>query len=49
MGQPEGRRLLGRPRHRREDNTIMALQEVEWGHGLAQNSGRRRAVAYVVT
>jgi hypothetical protein len=29
--RPEGRRPLGRPRHRWEDNIKMYLQEVEWG------------------
>jgi len=29
--QPEGKRLLGRPRHRWEDNIKMDLQEVECG------------------
>jgi hypothetical protein len=31
MGKPEGRRLLGRPRRRREDNIKIDLQEVGWG------------------
>ena len=31
MGKPEGRRPLGRPRHRWEDNIKMDLQEVGWG------------------
>jgi hypothetical protein len=30
----EGRRPLGRPRRRWEDNIKMDLQEVGWGHGL---------------
>jgi hypothetical protein len=30
VGRPEGRRPLGRPRHRWEDNIKMDLQEVEW-------------------
>jgi hypothetical protein len=30
-GRPEGRRLLGRPRHRWEDNIKVDLQEVGWG------------------
>jgi len=34
VGKPEGERLLGRPRHRGEDNIKMNLQEVGWGHGL---------------
>jgi hypothetical protein len=29
--RPEGRRPLGRPRHRWEDNIKMDLQEVGWG------------------
>jgi hypothetical protein len=31
VGRPEGRRPLGRPRHRWEDNIKMDLQEVTWG------------------
>jgi hypothetical protein len=36
MGRPEGRRPLGRPRHKWEDNIKMDLQEAGWGvgHGL---------------
>jgi len=34
VGKPEGRRLLGRPRRRWEDNIEIDLQEVGWGHGL---------------
>jgi hypothetical protein len=34
VGRPEGRRPLGRPRRRWEDNIKMDLQEVEWAHGL---------------
>jgi hypothetical protein len=34
VGRPEGRRPLGRPRRRWEDNIKMDLQEVGWGHGL---------------
>jgi hypothetical protein len=30
VGRPEGRRPLGRPRHRWEDNINMYLQEVGW-------------------
>jgi hypothetical protein len=33
--RPERRRTLGRPRHRRENDIKMDLQEVGWGeHGL---------------
>jgi hypothetical protein len=31
VGKPEGRRPLGRPRHRWEDNIKMYLREVGWG------------------
>jgi hypothetical protein len=31
VGKPEGKRPLGRLRHRREDNIKMNLQEVGWG------------------
>jgi hypothetical protein len=31
VGKPEGKRLLGRPRHRWVDNIRMDLGEVEWG------------------
>ena len=44
MGKPEGKRPLGRPRCRWEDNINMKLQEVglrvtDW-NGLAQNRDR---------
>jgi hypothetical protein len=31
VGRPEGRRPLGRPKRRWEDNIKMGLQEVGWG------------------
>jgi hypothetical protein len=31
VGKPEGKRSLGRPRHRWEDNIKMDLQDVGWG------------------
>jgi hypothetical protein len=34
VGKPEGRRPLGRPRRRWEDNIEMDLQQVGCGHGL---------------
>jgi hypothetical protein len=34
VGKPEGRRPLGRSRHRWEDNIKMDLQEVRCGVGL---------------
>jgi hypothetical protein len=36
MGKPEGKELLGRPRHRWEDNIKMDLQLVDW-IDLSQN------------
>jgi hypothetical protein len=33
VGKPEGKRPLGRPRHRWEDNIKMDLQEVGVGRG----------------
>jgi hypothetical protein len=44
VGKPEGRRPLGRPRHRWEDNIKMDLREVGWGGmgwiNLAQDRDR---------
>jgi hypothetical protein len=52
VGKPEGRRPLGRPRRRWENNIKMYLREVEWGGvdwiDLAQDRGRRRALVYTV-
>jgi hypothetical protein len=46
VGKPEGRRPLGRPRHRWLGNIRMALVEVGWGDvdwiGLAQDKDRWR-------
>jgi hypothetical protein len=43
VGKPEGKRRLGRPRHRWEDNIKMDLQEVGCGSmdwiDLAQDRG----------
>jgi hypothetical protein len=48
VGKPEGRRPLGRPRRRWEDNIIMDLREVGWGGmdwiNLAQDRDRWRAL-----
>jgi len=42
----EGKRPLGRPRRRWEDNIIMDLQAVEcWGHGLDRSGSGWRQVA----
>jgi hypothetical protein len=32
VGKAEGKRLLGRPRRRWEDNIRMDLREIGWGH-----------------
>jgi hypothetical protein len=52
VGKLEGKRPLGRPRHRWEDNTRMDLQEVGCGGmdwiGLVQDRDRWRAVVNVV-
>jgi hypothetical protein len=52
VGKPEGRRPLGRPRHRWEDNIKMDLREVEWWGidwiDLAQARDRWRALVYTV-
>jgi hypothetical protein len=52
VGKPEGKRPLGRPRRRWEDNTKMDLQEVGGGHGdwmeLAQDRDRWRALVSTV-
>ena len=51
VGKPEGKRPLGRPRHRWEDNTKMDLQEVgrdgDW-MVLAQDRDRWRALVNTV-
>ena len=52
VGKPEGKRQLGRPRRRWEDNIRMDLQEVGLGYedwiGLAQDSDRWRALVSAV-
>jgi hypothetical protein len=52
VGRPEGRRPLGRPRPRWEDNVKMNLQEVEWKGvdwiDMAQDRDRWRAVVNAV-
>jgi hypothetical protein len=50
VGKPEGRRLLGRPRHRWVDNVRMYLGEVGWGDvdwiDLAQHRNRWNSVGF---
>jgi len=52
VGKPEGKRPLGRPRRRWEDNIKMDLQEVGCGVmdwiELAQDRGRWRALVNAV-
>ena len=52
VGKPEGKRPLGRPRHRWEDNIKMFLKEVGCGGmdwiKLAQDSDRWRALVNAV-
>jgi hypothetical protein len=31
VGKPEGKRQIGRPRHRWENNIKMEFREIEWG------------------
>jgi hypothetical protein len=52
VGRPEGRRQLGRPRHRWEDNIKMDLREigfgnVDWIH-LAQDRNTWRTLVNTV-
>jgi hypothetical protein len=44
-GKPEGRRPLGRPRRRWEDNIKMDLREVGWGHVLDRSRSGQGQVA----
>jgi hypothetical protein len=52
VGRPEGRRPLGRPRRRWEDNIKMDLQDVGWEgmdwSELAQDRDRWRALVSAV-
>jgi hypothetical protein len=51
VGRPEGRRPVGRPRRRWEDNIKVDLQNVGWGMDwieLAQDRDRWRALVNAV-
>ena len=52
VGKPEGKRALGRPRRRWDDNIKMDIQEVGGGHGywmeLAQDRDGWRALVSTV-
>jgi hypothetical protein len=51
-GKPEGKRQLGRPRRRWEDNIRMDLREIRWGGmnwiGVAQDRDQWRALVNAV-
>jgi hypothetical protein len=52
VGKSEGKRPLGRPRHRWVDNIKMDLREIGWGGmdwiGLAQDRDQWRALVNIV-
>jgi hypothetical protein len=52
VGKPEGKRPLGRPRHRSEDNIKIDLREIGWGGmywiDLAQDKDQWRALVNTV-
>jgi hypothetical protein len=52
VGKPEGKRPLGKPRRRWEDNIKMDLREIGWGgtdlNDLAQDRSRCRALVNTV-
>jgi hypothetical protein len=52
MGKPEGKRPLGRPRHRWEDGIRMDLRDIGWGSvewtQLAQDRDRWWAIVNTV-
>jgi hypothetical protein len=52
MEKPEGKRPLGRPRHRWEDGIRMDLREIGWGNvdwiQLAQDRDRWRVLVNTV-
>jgi hypothetical protein len=52
VGKPEGKRPLGRPRHRRVDNINMVVLEVGWGGvdwiALAQDRDKWKALVNAV-
>ena len=52
FGKPEGKRPLGKPRHRWEDNTEMYLKEISWEGmdwiDLAEDGNRWQAFVNMV-
>jgi hypothetical protein len=53
VGKPEGKRPLGKPRHRRVDNIKMDLREIGWDGmdwiDLTQDRDQWRALVNTVT
>jgi hypothetical protein len=45
VGKTKGRRPLGRPKRRRQDNIKMDLRKVGWGHGLDRSGSEYRQAA----
>jgi hypothetical protein len=52
VGKPEGKRPLGRPRRRSEENVEMDLRDIQWGGmdwiDLAQDRDQWRALVSMV-
>jgi hypothetical protein len=48
VGKPDGKRPLGRPRRRWEDNIIMGLRHTGLEDGVAQDRGQWRALVNTV-
>jgi hypothetical protein len=52
VGKPEGKRPLGRPKHRWVDNIKMDLREIEWdvvySIDMARDRDQRRALVNTV-
>jgi hypothetical protein len=45
VGKAEGRRPLGRYRHKWENNIKINIKEVGWGHRLDRSGSRKEQVA----
>jgi hypothetical protein len=52
VGKPEGKRPLGRPRRRWEDNNKMDLRGIAWGGmdwiNVAQDGNKRRSLVNTI-
>jgi hypothetical protein len=49
VGKHEGKKPLGRPRHRSVDDIKTYLQEMGWGHGLDWSSSKQEQMAVLCT